>query len=270
MGKMSRMKKRMSSPKGMHAMPNGEVMPDEEMPPNQDSALSPETSEPKESSLRAMTDPKQAQTASPELVERLKKIQTLTIHLIYSKDLKDQMKKLLSQGEYAFTLPTATKVLYKNIRMIMKKQGQDASLEDKLAIALTAFSELLELGTAMGLVPQDIPEDEQESILRSALQDEIKEGLANGDIDPIELQEAIEPLLPQDFKDEGKRIAQSSGISEQPTQEMVSSRMKEDATRPLRVENERLRSQTQQQQTALKGFGQVASGTSGAQMGGAQ
>jgi len=205
--------------------------------------------------FQAMVDPSKNQDVDPATQRKLEDIKAMTINFMYSDKTKASVKQMVSGKDYQKTVPMAATSIYKQLQMFLKKDTKKPlDLDTKLAIGLTAFSETMELAQAMGAIPQDVSEDETESMLRKVMQDEIQAGLKSGEIDPIELQSKIETILPDNMKQEGSKLVTAHGGSEKPTQQMVDHMRKQNIERPLRTENEMLKDQNKQTRTALTGM----------------
>ena len=132
------------------------------------------------------------------------------------------------------------------VKLVMEADGivsknKEMSTEGKIAGLIYAVMDLSQMTNAMGLTQYQ--EKDLQPIFHSAFQQVIESGLADGSIDPIELQAMTEEILPPQMKQLGMSMAKELGLPEKPDEKMAYKRVTDQKVRPLQQENESLKKQ---------------------------
>ena len=185
--------------------------------------------------------PKEGQKVSPEKMQMIETMKGNITDLLYREETKGSLQKMLQAGSPNETVPAAVETVFGQFEQMASKSNGPLSLELKLAGGLHAFNEVMELGTAMGVIPEDLPEENVGGLLEATMKKYIQKGLKDKSIDPIELQTAIEPMLSGEEAEVGMNVGRSQGVpgalNEQQSQEgLMQKRMA-----PLELENATLK-----------------------------
>lgn len=166
---------------------------------------------------------------------------------IHGKENRENVIALLKSDDATNSIPTAAVSIVSELDKMMGG-NKEVSAEAKFAGLVYAAADLVELSNALGL--SNIKnEKEFQPILTNTVQMVVEQGLADGSIDPIELQAMTEELLPPKMKEVGMQMAQKLGMPTTPDEKMAYNRIKDQKVRPLEEENKNLKSQLQ----ALRG-----------------
>jgi len=173
-----------------------------------------------------VTEAIQKEAKGQELPPRLKKemsgYKTILTKLMHSPKKQEVTMELLSAGPPQISVPNAALTINQEAEMIMEKKGIKISQASKLAGSVFLVSDLIELGNASGVFGQEtVDEQEAQLIYQDTLQDYIQRGLKDKTIDPMELQQQVEPLMTQEQKAVGMKFAQGTGVPMKPTSQQV-------------------------------------------------
>ena len=96
----------------------------------------------------------------------------------------------------------------------VKSKGQKPSLGVLLAANVRMIGELMEIGKSGGFF--QVQEEQVGPILQDTMQRYITKGLKDKSIDPIELQQAVEPMMEESQKQQGLEMANQMGVPQEP------------------------------------------------------
>lgn len=150
-----------------------------------------------------------------------KEVQAYTMGLskmLHSKKTQPQVVQMLKSGGDPETLvPQIALLINDQMETAVKQKGQKPSLEVLLGAAQFLVGDLIEMGNAMGIF-QIETEEQIGPILQNTMQKYIEKGLKDGSVDPIELQQKVEPMMPEDMRQKALGIAEAEGIPSAPNQ----------------------------------------------------
>lgn len=205
-----------------------------------------------------------AQRITPDMVGKVpegvtKQVETLQgaiTDMIYQPKVKGAVQKMIKDGNPQMTIPGATIMVFTKFEDIMTPKNGPMPLDLKLIGGLHTFTEVAELAQAMGVLPPEISEEELQPLMKSAMQQYIQKGLKDKSIDPVELQQAVEPLMTDQEKQIGMQMGADQGVPEGVTQEQAQEGLLQQQLMPMQEENMRLKKQNQQMQGVLQGMPQ--------------
>lgn len=160
-------------------------------------------------SLETPVDPKEQQQIEAYLTGLSK--------MLHGKETSGDVLAMLQSGEPGDTIPQAALSVNSQMEAATSKGGSKPSLNILLNAAAFLVSDLIEIGNAADIFLIE-SEEEIAPILRSTLQAYIEKGLADGTIDPVELQQVVEPLMDEEHKALGSEAALRSGLPQEPNQ----------------------------------------------------
>ncbi len=190
---------------------------------------------------------------SPQEEEQRNMINAAITDMIYNEQTKESIQKMLSGGEISMTLPKTTNAIFGQFEKMASKQGGKMPLSIKLSGGVHTFTELLELGAAMGIVDPNMSEEEMQPLLKETIQQYIQLGLKDKSIDPIELQTAVEPYLSDEETEIGLNMGSESSVPTELTQQQANQGVLQNQMNPLQVENEELKRQNAKTTESLQG-----------------
>jgi len=193
------------------------------------------------------------QEADPALVRQTESMVAGLLKLTHGEETRGEVLEILKSEEGPeSSVPMAAEMIFKKL--------DDAEIP--LAVRTSAFTvlvtDLVELGNAAGAF--QVPEEGVSAILQSSLQRYIEYGVKAGIIDPIELQKQAETLMTPEQKERGGGLAQANGVPMEPTEQQAIVRSQQDATAPLKAENEKLKGLLAQAQQVGQVQGQQGQG----------
>lgn len=135
--------------------------------------------------------------------------------LLHSKETAPSVEEMLQSGPPEKTIPVIALQINDQMEQAVEKKP---SLETALAAGTYLVQDLIEIGNAAGFF-QIETEEQIKPILQGTIQQYIEKGLKEGTIDPVELQEKVEPLMDDDQRATGMQAAELTGIPKGPTQD---------------------------------------------------
>jgi hypothetical protein len=137
--------------------------------------------------------------------------------LLHSKKTAPMVEQMLQSGPPEKTVPEAALQINSQFEQEVRKKGQPPSLELLFSSAIYLVGDLIEIGNSAGFFEIN---DEQEmgTILQDTMKRYIQKGLKEGTIDPVELQQKVEPMLTEEDKAGGLALAQNDGIPTEPNE----------------------------------------------------
>jgi len=134
--------------------------------------------------------------------------------LLHSKDTKPQIYEMLKVGDPMSTIPQTALTINDQMESAFKQKGTEPDLDTLIAGAQFLISDLIEIGNAGGFFELN-KEDPQVMgpLLTNTMQPWIEKHLADGSLDPVELQEKVEPLMAPKSIESGQQVAADNGLS---------------------------------------------------------
>lgn len=114
------------------------------------------------------------------------------------------------------SVPHVALMLNEQFEVQARSQGKVPDLNTLLAAGIYLVTDLVELGNTAGAFK--VSEEEIGPIIEDTLQQYIEKGLKKGTIDPVELQESVEPLMNEEQKQLGLQAGAASGVPPQADQ----------------------------------------------------
>jgi hypothetical protein len=138
--------------------------------------------------------------------------------MLHSKKTQPKVVQMLkSGGEPEQLVPKIALLINDQMESALSQKGQKPSLDILLGAAQFLVGDLLEMGNALGVFQVET-EEQVAPILQNTMQTYIEKGLKDGSIDPVELQQKVEPLMPPEMREKAIGIAQQQGIPMEPDQ----------------------------------------------------
>lgn len=145
------------------------------------------------------------------LQAQIKKYSAVLIHLMYSKEMKEQTVNMISSSDDPFiSIPMAANQVIKEADRVFKKQGIEVSNVVRLSGAQIVVADMIEIGKAKGFF--QIEDEEVPALFEDTLQLYIENGLKDGSIDPIQLQIDGEQLMTKEQRAGGQALGQHFGV----------------------------------------------------------
>jgi len=190
---------------------------------------------------------------SPEEKKQIQVTNAALTDLLYDDRTRPEIENMLSRGDPMMTIPTAVNTVFMKFEDMTQDKGV-MPLDIKLACGVHLFSEIMEMGEAKVAVPEDLTEQQMMPILRETIQKYIERGLKEGTIDPIELQQRVEPLLTDQERAIGAKLGKQHGVPMELQQSQSNMMMTQKAQAPLKAENAQLKKGNQNMESALQGI----------------
>lgn len=135
--------------------------------------------------------------------------------MIYSEKSQDAILHLLQQGENPIDgVANAAFTLHTQLEKSIEKEGEKLNEVTLTLGAAHLVSELVVLADAAGLYT--LSDEDKVEAYKHALRKYFEAGLADGSIDPVELQKSIEPLLNDQQTQMAQDVATQKGLSKTP------------------------------------------------------
>jgi hypothetical protein len=137
--------------------------------------------------------------------------------MLHSKETSKDVVAMLKSGAPELVIPKTALTINKQMEEAVTARGQKPSLEVLLNAGVYLVNDLIEIGNAAQIFSIQ-GEEAMAPILQETMQTYIQAGLKDKSIDPIELQQAVEPLMDDEQKAAGLEGAKAGGIPEAPNQ----------------------------------------------------
>lgn len=157
--------------------------------------------------------------ASPQLQKEGDAYISALSHLLHSKETAGSVLEMMkSAGEDPIkSVPYTALNVNKQMEESARAKGKPPALEVLLAAFQFLVGDLVQIGNIAGLFNVET-EEEIGAILKETLQTYIEEGIHNGTVDPVELQQKAEVFMDDDHKQLGLQAASMSGIPNEANQ----------------------------------------------------
>jgi len=138
--------------------------------------------------------------------------------MLHSPQTSGQVVSILKSAPPERSIPEATLLVNEQMEKAIQQKGQKVPLETKLVGGAYLVQDLIEIGNAAQAYEQEIPEDAVPMLLEVAMEGYIKKGLDDGTIDPVELQQKIEPLMRKGQRENGLLMGEMTDVPPEPNQ----------------------------------------------------
>ena len=155
--------------------------------------------------------------ASPQQVEQIKTVGGALIGLAHDPKGSKQVHKILQSGKPEIAVAQASMMVYQQFKTGSGgKMGLDVSIPGYLMLV----DDLMDFGNQAGFF-NVADEQSAATVLQNSFQLFIETGLKDKSINPIELQEAVEPMLSDKQREAGTQIGQEAGLPGEMSQQMA-------------------------------------------------
>jgi len=145
--------------------------------------------------------------------------------MIYSDETHKEVVDML-RGNPMVTVPLTSNFINQQAENVTKKTSNPVDLEIVLNSSLFLIPELINLGNTAQLFDKPVEgEQEFKGVVQKSMQMYIQRGIKDGSIDPIELQQQVEPLMGKDQRNQMLQEGGRLGVPAQPTGNMVASQI---------------------------------------------
>lgn len=151
------------------------------------------------------------QDANPQLEQEINGYITALSRLLHSKETSGSIMEMLKAGPPEQTIPRAALAVNMQMEQATTKRGKPPSLDILLNAGAFLVNDLVEIGNAAGIFKIET-EEQVAPIVQTTFQMYIEKGLKDGTIDPVELQQRVEPLMGEEHKALGMEAASRTGI----------------------------------------------------------
>ncbi len=153
----------------------------------------------------------------PKLKRQVDNYSTVLMELLHGEKTRDKIMNILEsgEGEIFTSVPDAAIAVNTMAANFMESSGQPPTPGVQLGASPGLINDLIELGVAKGLwEPPD--EEEQLAISEDTYQIFIEKGLADGSIDPVQLQLEVEPLMNEQQRAAGNHYSEVNSLRKEP------------------------------------------------------
>lgn len=193
----------------------------------------------------------EAENVDPQLKGEVENYILSIMHIMHNPKTSKSVMSMLSSAPPEQSIPETTLYLNSVVEKAFREKGSKEPSDDvKIAGAMYAISDLSLLGNSARVWDVEVGEDQMQKLLSDTVKKYVRKGLAEGSIDPIELQKVTEPLLSPEQKELGLSFAKSLELPEAPTESMAMDVYAKRKTQPLEQENAKLKSLIDQQKQA--------------------
>lgn len=151
-----------------------------------------------------------------------KKIQAYTgiiSNFLHGNQTKRQVEAMLQSAPPETSIPQTALTVNAQVEGALRERGEEPALDVRLAGGVHLVSSLIEIGNAGGFWPEISLEDGLATYLEPTMKEYIHNGIKNGTVDPVELQQSVEPLMNEEEKSLGMKGAEAAGVPKEPGQQ---------------------------------------------------
>ncbi len=164
-----------------------------------------------------MEDQMMQQEVDPKVAQEVDSYIAGLSKLMHSPETSARIVEMLKSNDPAKSIPAAALTINARAEEEYAKSNGKPSLDVLLNAGAFIVNDLIEIGNAAGLFQLET-EEEIAPILQDTMQQYIEKGLDEGSIDPVELQQKVEPLMNDEHRALGMEAASRSGIPDGPNQ----------------------------------------------------
>lgn len=150
----------------------------------------------------------------PKLNKEVDAYSSGLINLVYSRETNGQIYEILKSAPPETSIPQAALLVNDVMEKKLTERGKKPSLDVLLNAGILLIKELIDVGLAGGFF--ELEKDDVMPIIQETMQQYIEKGLKDGSIDPIELQQATEKIMPEDMKQEALQAGAQAGVPQKP------------------------------------------------------
>lgn len=178
------------------------------------------------------------------------------MYALHHEDSADSVMEIMAADTPERSVPNAALMINEKVEKALKAKGQEVPKDVKMAGAAYLVDDIVQLGNASGMWPQNIEEQDTGYLLQNTMQKYIHEGIKDGSIDAVELQKEVEPMLNEEQRAKGIAMQQKEGLPNEPTQTMAVNRIVDSK---LSKEQEKT-TKMKEKMTAMGNMAQAATG----------
>lgn len=156
----------------------------------------------------------EVQDASPEMKREIEAYSSGLINMVYDKKTSAEVYEMLKSAPPEQSIPHATLTINSRMEEAIRGAGQKPKLGVILNANMALIQELLTVGTEGGFF--EVAEEQIPAILQTAMKSYIQDGLKKKTIDPVELQQALEPLMDEETKSQANIVGEQMGVPKEP------------------------------------------------------
>ena len=165
--------------------------------------------------------PQEGQEADPKMAKQVEGYISVLNELLHSEKSRDSVTDVLTSNPDPFmTLPQAAVSTNDMGVNLMQQSGVKVSFATQLAASTYLIEDLIHLGYAAAGW-ENLSEEDIAALYEDTLQIVIERGLADGSIDPIQLQLDVEPLMDEDMQRAGQHFADQEGLGSEPSNQAM-------------------------------------------------
>lgn len=149
---------------------------------------------------------------SPQEVQKGQAYVSGLAQLLHSEETSPRVVQMLQAAEPLLSIPKAAEMIN---GMLEEQLPEKPSLDTLMAGGVFLVTDLVEIGNAAGIF-EITDEEEIGTIMQVTFEKYITDGLKDGSIDPVELQQRVEPLMTDEHRQLAGEAGKQHGIPPQP------------------------------------------------------
>lgn len=151
-------------------------------------------------------------------VEQVKTLAAGMIDMAHDERMSKHLHQMLQAGQPQVSVPQAAMTVYQQFKNALGGKAK-MGLEMRLSAYTALTGELIEFGNEAGIF--NLNEQGVTETMQNSFQLFVETGLKDKSIDPIELQEVVEPLMNSQQQQLGNEAAQQTGVPGRMSREMA-------------------------------------------------
>lgn len=115
--------------------------------------------------------------------------------MLHSKETSGNVVAMLKSAPPERSIPEAAMMVTEQMNTMLQEKGQKVDVETRLLGGVFVVQDLIEIGNASSSFDQELGEEAFPMLFEITMEQVVQKGLEDGTIDPVELQEKVEPLM---------------------------------------------------------------------------
>lgn len=139
------------------------------------------------------------------------------LKVVHSKKTRNKVHDMLGSTHPEISVPKTTLMINGLVEKKAREGGKPPSLETLLYANTLLINDLIEVGNLAEVWDEPVADEQRVgAILQDTMQQYIQKGLKDGTIDPIELQQKVEPLMSEEHRTAANQWGQKVGVPQEP------------------------------------------------------
>lgn len=170
----------------------------------------------KDNQVTGMMDPN-AEGIPPAKKKQYEDYVDTLMYVLHNEESADSVMDMLAADDPRKSVPNAVLMVQSKVDEGLKKKGVTVPNDTKVAGAGYLVSDLVQMGNASNAWEGQMDDQDTSLLFQDSIQKHIEVGLKDGTLDPVKLQQEVEPLMTEEQRAQGLAYGQELGVAAEPT-----------------------------------------------------